>query len=246
MRSLLLAALVVGAVALGACDAATASPTPEPVPPGIAIDQQWQAIDGQWTFTGHVDPLGSPTDVVFEIGPGPSTARQFDTKLTVARALTDAGPLTITTAEIPDIDEICVRFSATNIAGTSSSSPLCFPHDLPSFVVDADPPATTFTAPAYGSTTVISESRYTVAWTASDTGSGIASRSLQRQVATAAGEACGAFANDGPPSTDESPLAVTDLLDGRCYQWIQTLRDHAGNTSATTSGIVRVDLGGSG
>lgn len=237
---------LVGAAALVGCDATTPTtePTPEPERAGIQIDQTWQARDGEWTFTGSVDPQGDPTDVVFEIGPGPVTTRVFDQQLPVAQGLVDAGPLSITTRDIPDIDEICVRFAATNSAGTSLSTPLCFPHDLPSFVIDQVSPTTTFSTPAVESTTVISEPSYTVAWTEADDVTGVRRRSLQRRVAVAAGEACGEFQDDGPAVTDPSPILVTGLLDGRCYQWAQSLSDGAGNTSITVSGTVRVDLGG--
>jgi hypothetical protein len=112
-------------------------------------------VDDLWTFTGNVDPQGDATDVILEVGPGPTTARRFDTKVPVQQDLMAAGPLTIETREIPDIDEICVRLTATNSGGTASSSPLCFPHDLPTFA----PP----TAP-----TVQIDERWTVAngeWT---------------------------------------------------------------------------------
>lgn len=117
----------------------TASPTVPAVRPAVLIEQTWTAANGQWTFGGTVDPEGDATDVVLEIGPGPATARRFDAKVPVEQDLTTAGPLAITTAAIPDIDEICVRFTATNSAGTSSSSPLCFPHDLPSIAPPAAP-----------------------------------------------------------------------------------------------------------
>ena len=131
--------LAVAVLALAAC----ASPTPSAGPasalaspavarPAVQIDTTWTALDHDWTFTGRVDPQADATDVVLEIGPGPATARQFDTTVPVVQGVTDAGPLTVTTREIPDIDLICVRFTATNGGGTSSSQPLCFPHDLPS------------------------------------------------------------------------------------------------------------------
>ena len=128
-------------VALG-CDnrpAPSTAPTATGVRPAVQIDQTWTATNGQWTFTGTVDPEGDATDVVLEIGPGPATARRFDGKVAVAQDLVDAGPLTIATREIPDIKDICVRFTATNSGGTTSSSPLCFPHDLPSFAPPAAP-----------------------------------------------------------------------------------------------------------
>ena len=117
----------------------TASPTTLSVRPAVQIDQTWTATNGLWTFKGDVDPEGDATDVVLEIGPGPATARRFDGKVVVAQDLVDAGPLTIATREIPDLKDICVRFTATNSAGTSSSSPLCFPHDLPTIAPPGAP-----------------------------------------------------------------------------------------------------------
>ena len=117
----------------------TASPSVLAIRPAVLIEQTWTAANGEWTFGGTVDPEGDPTDVVLEIGPGPATARRFDAKVPVGQGLTTAGPLTISTRAIPDIDEICVRFTATNSAGTSPSSPLCFPHDLPSIAPPAAP-----------------------------------------------------------------------------------------------------------
>lgn len=126
---------LVSIVGCGGPPPSSAAPTPSADRASIQIDKTWTAANGQWTFTGLVDPFGDATDVVLEIGPG--TARQFDTKLPVAQGLTAAGPLTITTREIPDIDQICVRFTATNSAGSTSSTPLCFPHDIPSFAPGA-------------------------------------------------------------------------------------------------------------
>jgi len=247
VRSVALAGVIVAMAALAGCDATppTAAPTAFALRPAVQIDGTWQASDGQWTFTGRVDPQGDPTDIVLDVGPGPATVRQFNQQIPVDQDVTDEGPLTITTRDIPDIEEICVRFTATNSAGTSSSTPLCVPHDLPSFVIDVDPPTATFAAPATGSTTVLEATNFTVEWTEADVGTGIIRRSIQRRAATDSGGTCGAFEDDGPPSTATSPLAVTDLLEGRCYQWISSLSDDAGNRSETTSGTVRVDIGGS-
>jgi hypothetical protein len=247
IRSVALAGIVGTAVAAG-CVAPTpsATPTVPPAPkPSVQIDPTWQADGGEWTFTGRVDPQGDPTDVALEIGPGPATARQFDRQVPVAQDLTDAGPLTITTRDVPDVDEICVRFTATNSAGTSSSTPLCVPHDLPSFVIDVDPPVVTFSAPALETTTDLTTSSFTVSWKETEEGSGIDRRSVQRRVSTLEAGACGEFEDDGFARDASSPLDVTDLADGSCYQWVVTLSDNAGNTSRTTSGIVRLNLGGS-
>ncbi len=128
---------VISLLTLMSCDipppSSPPAATPAAVRPAVRIDQTWTARDGEWTFTGAVDPQGDPTDVVLEIGPGPATLRQFDSRLPVAEDLVDAGALTITTRDIPELDEICVRFTATNSAGSSSATPLCFPHAIPSF-----------------------------------------------------------------------------------------------------------------
>src|SRR5712675_472921 len=96
-----LSAFVVGAIALvavGACDAQnpsgapnqtgaagqTAGATAIDAKPAIRIDPTWTDLNGQWTFTGSVDPQGDSTDVVLEIGPGPSTARVFNQQIPVA------------------------------------------------------------------------------------------------------------------------------------------------------------------
>jgi hypothetical protein len=115
------------------------APTAAAVRPAVQIDQTWTSTNGIWTFKGSVDPEGDATDVVLEIGPGPATARRFDAKVAVAQDLVAAGPVTITTREIPDIKDICVRFTATNGVGTTSSSPLCFPHDLPTIAPPGAP-----------------------------------------------------------------------------------------------------------
>ena len=107
--------------------------------PAIELAREWTALNGDWTFTGHVDPHDDPTDVVLQIGPGPATARVFDSQVGVKDGVTTPTPLTVTTRAIPDIKEICVRFSATNSAGTAFTSPLCFPHDLPTIAPPGTP-----------------------------------------------------------------------------------------------------------
>jgi len=251
-----LVAVVIAVVALAGCDGQAGSVGPNgsggsndsgapgaAAQPWIQIDQTWQVADGEWTFTGHVDPQGDATQVIIEIGPGPATARVFDNDLPVAQDVTVPSPLTVTTDEIPDIPEICVRFSATNSAGTSVTTPLCFPHDQPSSAPEAAPPVTTFSAPAKGSTVAIKTTSFTVTWTESG-GATITDRSLQRQVAVDSAGVCGSFADDGAASAAASPVAITGLAAGHCYQWVETLRDQAGVTTETTSGIVRVEPAG--
>jgi hypothetical protein len=142
-------ATVAIALLAAACDATAPSASPGVNPtatpgtfadrPGVAIDQTFGRQAGRWTFSGSVDPQGAATTVVLEVGPGPETLRQFDTQLPVATGVTSVGPVTITTPSIPDIPEICVRFTATNSVGSSSTSPLCFPHDLPTAPPPGEP-----------------------------------------------------------------------------------------------------------
>lgn len=239
------AAAAAGAM-LGGCASQAVTPTSSPERPGIQIDDSFQRGDGEWTFTGRVDPQGAATDVVLEIRPGPSTGMVFTSEVVVGRTVGDPAPLSITTRNIPDIGEVCVRFKATNSAGTTASVPLCFAPVMPSIVPDDLPPATAFLAPAFGTVTVLDQTTYTVSWTESEAGSGIVRRALQRRVATYVAGTCGAYVDDGPASTVPSPLAVSDLLDGQCYEWTLSLSDHAGNTSASTSGSVRVALANPG
>lgn len=234
------------AVVLGGCGSELVTRTPLAAErPGIEIDATYGHAGSDWTITGRVDPQGAATDVVLDVGPGPSTARVFTQHVPVASATTDAAPLTITTREIPDIPQICVRFAATNSVGTSYSEPLCFPHDLPSFGPSVEPPSTAFSAPAFGTTTVLDQASFKVTWTETTAGAATSGRSLQRRVAPVVGGACGSFADDGAASDAQSPVVETNLLDGRCYEWILTLSNSAGST-VTTSGIVRVARASSG
>ncbi|HJP88998.1 MAG TPA: RHS repeat-associated core domain-containing protein [Candidatus Limnocylindrales bacterium] len=110
-------------------------------------------------------------------------------------------------------------------------------------VVDASAPTTTFTAPITGTTTVLNGTSYSVTWTESEVGTGISTRSLQRKIATYSAGACGSYANDGSTTASVSPVSATSLVDGKCYQWVQTLTDVAGSQTSTTSGTVRTDIG---
>ena len=209
------------------------------------MDSSFFRSNGEWMFTGRVDPQGAATDVILEIGPGPSNARVFTRQIPVAHVAFDPTPLTITTGDLPDIPEICVRFTATNIAGSSSSTPLCFPYELPTAPPSVGTPTAIFSAPAFGTTTVLDRPTFTVTWTETSHGAEITRRSLQRRLAPYGAGACGAYSDDGAPSTATSPVEVAGLLSGACYEWVMSLSG-AGSTSVTTSGVVRVDLGGTG
>lgn len=111
--------------------------------------------------------------------------------------------------------------------------------------VDAASPSANFTSPDEGTTTIQKVTTYSVAWTeAAGTGFTITARSLQRQkgpIVTSGTCAGVTWANDGAAVTTVSPVAITGLLDGSCYRWIQTLTNSAPKTGASTSGSVLVD-----
>jgi hypothetical protein len=99
---------------------------PPATAPSVQIDPSYTVADGKWTFSATVNPGHLPTDVVLETGVGPASAPKFSGTVSVAKGLGDAGTLFITTSDVPDSPEICVRFTATNTVGTASSTPLCF------------------------------------------------------------------------------------------------------------------------
>ena len=138
------------------------------------------------------------------------------------------------------LNNTCYRWQVTladnagNSATTTSGAVL----------IDTSAPVISFTAPtgatAQGSTSV------NVTWTESDTGSGVnaATRSIQRQKATPASNACSAvsWSNDGSATTTASPRNDTGLTTNTCYRWLANISDNAGNAATqATSGTVLVD-----
>jgi hypothetical protein len=114
-------------------------------------------------------------------------------------------------------------------------------------------PVASFAALPDGATVIrgVDSNPYNLAWSESDTsrvggttalGSGVAGRSLQRQVAALAADgSCGTFGNDGSATSAASPLSVSGLTTN-CYRWVQTLVDRVGNQVDSTSGTLKVDL----
>jgi RHS repeat-associated protein len=103
-------------------------------------------------------------------------------------------------------------------------------------------PTGSYSVPAAG-TTYQTALSVNVAWTETETGSGLATRSLQRQIAPGPNGVCGTFANDPAPgnnSTSASPVGQT-LVAGSCYRWVLTLIDNVGLSTVTTSGTVIAD-----
>lgn len=110
---------------------------------------------------------------------------------------------------------------------------------------DSAGPTATFTNPPAGTMSQPSDT-VTVIWTESDgTGSGVLSRSLNRERATPVALSCsGASFADDPtvgPSTAASPVTESGLLVNTCYRWVQTLTDRVGNSLATPSGAILRD-----
>jgi hypothetical protein len=111
--------------------------------------------------------------------------------------------------------------------------------------VDGEPPKASFTSPSKAFT-VQSSSRVTVSWNESDSGSGLAGRTLQRQRAatTSTGNCDGAkFANVGIAETRKDDY-LQSLKAGYCFRWLLTVRDVAGNSTTVTSGAVLVQATG--
>jgi hypothetical protein len=149
-RSAILAATALAALLVGACEFAPA--VPEPVPtsrssgtppasatappaaagaPSISIDeQQFQLLNGVWTFSGRVDPRGSDTSVTIQIGHDITNPTAFVEERSIADDVTEAGPIE---AEVrtPDAVWLCVRFRAVNAAGDGVTPTVCHPTDLP-------------------------------------------------------------------------------------------------------------------
>jgi hypothetical protein len=125
VRRTLLDALVVAAV-VGGCEIATPTPSPTEPPltaPTIRFDH-YTGNNGIWTFYATVNPGGSPTEVVLETGTGTEDAPVFDDRVPVASDMLSPGDVTAI-IEYPENAGFCVRFTATNAVGTTSTAPRC-------------------------------------------------------------------------------------------------------------------------
>jgi RHS repeat-associated protein len=117
---------------------------------------------------------------------------------------------------------------------------------------DSTAPAIAFDAPAAGGPVVVPSAFYTVQFDATDNLAdfgGANGWTLQRQVATWSGGACGTFANDGAAVTGTTDaanqLSGQSLLVDRCYRWTLDATDQNGNSpAAITSGSIRTDTSG--
>jgi RHS repeat-associated protein len=111
------------------------------------------------------------------------------------------------------------------------------------FKLDTLAPTADFSTPNEGTTTIIHSNTFTVAWSENGTGSNVASRSRLRErgtIVTPSSCAGVTWSGDGT-GTNGSPAVPSDLLNGYCYHWIETLTDQAGNVGSETSGNVLDD-----
>ena len=123
---------------------------------------------------------------------------------------------------------------------------------------DTAGPTADFSAPAAG-TTYTNVTETTVSWTESDTrdgalpGSGNASRTVAVERAPAAAEATCPASGYSTVASGLAPVSGTDItldlaavdtgsVDGTCYRFIVSATDTVGNTAATTSSPLMVDL----
>jgi hypothetical protein len=119
--------LAIGAVA-AACDAVPVTPTATPFRPTAPLmryqsSSAWELDGANWTFKGSVNPNGSPTDVVLEIGSGTEGDPAFDRSLPVKEGLILPEAFEFETDD--PVPPFCVRFTATNEVGTTSTPALC-------------------------------------------------------------------------------------------------------------------------
>jgi hypothetical protein len=112
-----------------------------------------------------------------------------------------------------------------------------------SFVNDSSAPAGTISY----TDGVQAGSSVTLTLTASDAGSGLASRQIQRASAPLTGSTCGtftSFANQGPASPT-SPYADTNVTNGNCYKYQYLVTDLVGNQHlATNANVAKVSYAG--
>lgn len=113
------------ALAVAACgEPAPESPTPSPPTAPTIVVGSFTGTDGRWTFNASVHPRGSPTDIVLEYRLGPEGPGDFDQRVDVETGLLNSGTVTAQLV-LADDAVFCVRFTATNEVGSTSSEPRC-------------------------------------------------------------------------------------------------------------------------
>jgi len=167
-----------------------------------------------------------------------STVTVYDGATPVGTGTATGGAWTIATSALAGGSH-SLTAAATDPAGNTGGASVAL-----SVTIDVTAPTTDFTTPDEGTTTAQGEAIYSVAWTETETGSGVTSRSLQRQMAAAPASsecATATYAADGSAQDVSSPKSEAGLAGNTCYRWTLTVTDNAGNVSGqTTSGIVFV------
>ncbi|CAN5240973.1 hypothetical protein BH24CHL7_BH24CHL7_01900 [soil metagenome] len=187
-----------------------------------------------------------------------STGRNISLPITLSRSNGHTAPVTMSLVKAPagvtltastikgSSGTVTLSVAAGAGAGTFSAKLRASDGELTrgqeiSLRIDAQLPVGLFSSPLASATTQAATS-VLVSWSESDIGSGLASRTLQRQraVPSQAGSCTAAtWSNDGAARTAKKDYSES-LLPGSCYRWRLTLRDNAENVSQATSGTVLV------
>jgi len=108
------------------------------------------------------------------------------------------------------------------------------------FTADASAPTVTWTAPTAQTTQAASSFNFT--WTEADTGSGAASRTVQKQTAPVSGGNCGTFVNSGSAASNATTaFNYTGMVNNTCYRIIVATTDNVGNVASSTSSAILIN-----
>ena len=115
-------------VAVAGCDVVTVSPSPSESTPSAPFirfrtDSTAQFDGERWTFLATLGPNGSPTDLVLEVGSSTLEAPAFDRTIPVEAVV--IAPRSMDFRVVLPEGSFCVRFTATNAVGTSSTALHC-------------------------------------------------------------------------------------------------------------------------
>ena len=132
----------------------------------------------------------------------------------------------------------CYRWT---LAATDQNGNTAATNTSANIITDNTAPAVAFVTPVIDASQ--NTTTYSVSWSETEAGSGVNTRSLQRQRVAISSGTCptSGWANDGSAATGASPVSAT-LTSGFCYRWQQTVVDKASNSSgAVTSAVVLLD-----
>ena len=203
-------------------------------PSAASYTVKFDAIDGVAKFgSGHQWTL--QRRIADNSGPGTCTGWKDDIG-TSAKILSSNEGAAQTSVQGLDVGH-CYYWT---LSGSDMNGNPGAPKNSATVIVETTAPVATFLSPVANSAQ--NATSYSVSWSELESGSGIATRSLQRQKTAISGGACGTtWTNDGAAVTTSSPVAAT-LVSGSCYRWTQTLTDRANNAGTTPpSATVLVD-----